>query len=152
MKTAELQKLDNGVVKRSTTSLTKFTPKVREAILANARAGAPKTACAALAGIHPATLSRWLREGMDDPEGQYAEFATQFHAAQGEYKMELLAKIKEIGMNSNQWAALMTILERVYPEEFRKPSEGAKVQVQVGILEQRVHEAREKGIAVYDGG
>lgn len=138
--------------KRNVTSLSKFTEQVREILIENARAGAPIKAAAALAGVHPSTVSKWLKDGGEDEESPFAEFAVQFYAAQAEYKMELLAKIRKIGVDSNQWAALMTILERVYPDEFKKPSEGKNVTVNVGILEQRVHEARERGIAVYDGG
>lgn len=147
-----LTKTETGLVKRNPTDLAKFTPQVQEAVVHNARQGLPQKASAALAGIHPRTLSLWLKDGDADADSPYAEFSVRYHAAQGEYKAELLAEIKRIGFEKDQWAALMTILERVYPEEFKRPGEGTNVQVNVGILEQRVHEAALNGAVVYDGG
>ena len=139
--------------KRKPTNLSKFTEQIKEMLVENARLGASQKSAAALAGIHPATLSKWLERGTEEEDGPFADFAVNFFQAQAEYKMQLLAKIREIGVGTNQWAALMTILERVYPEEFRKPNEGKNgVTVNVGILEQRVHEAKERGLVVYNGG
>ena len=130
---------------------TVFTLEKQEDIISAAAEGLPLSSCAAMAGVSRHTLEDWMQKGEEGHE-RYAEFALAVRKVQAEYKLNLLRKVKEIGIDTNQWAALMTILERVYGDEFKRPTEKQSVTVNVGILEKRVHELAAQGEVVYDGG
>lgn len=130
---------------------TVFTLEVAEDIVSAAAEGLPLTSCAALAGVSKHTVNDWMQKGEEGHE-RYVDFAMAVRKAQAEYKLELIRKVKDIGVSTNQWAALMTILERVYGDEFRRPTEKQDITVNVGILEKRVHELAAQGEVVYDGG
>lgn len=129
-----------------------FTPKRRKELCESARQGLVPANAGPLAGVPASTLNRWLREGEDDPDGPYGAFSLEFRKNQALFKKELLDQIRRIGVEKDQWAALMTILERVFPEEFKRPAEGANVTVNIGKFESRVHDLIEKGELKYGGG
>lgn len=144
----ELDKTVHGeVVSNGKSTISKFTPSRKADILTHAKTGLSVKAIAPLAGIHPATLHKWLQLGAqhaeEEVESEYLEFAIAFLKAQAEYKKDLVAEWRKVAEETKQWAGLATLAERLFPEEFRRPSEktDVNVNVQVGVLEQRVHEA-----------
>ena len=73
--------------------------------------------------------------------------------AQARFKLRLVSQIDSIGVETKQWAALMTLLERVFGDEFKRPSEKQTTNnINIGILEKRIHEIEISGDTVYDGG
>lgn len=51
-----------------------LTPETSARILALLRAGNYRETAARGAGVHPTTLTRWLRRGRDESEGLYRDF------------------------------------------------------------------------------
>lgn len=131
--------------------LSKFTTERRETIIAAAGQGLPLASCADLVGVSKHTIADWMDKGETQPDSPYEEFVFAVRSAQARFKLDLLQKIERIGTDTKQWVALMTLLERVFGDEFKRPSTDTKVTVNVGILEQRVHELVEAGEHVYDG-
>lgn len=80
---------------------TKFTTAVKDRILEAAKIGASQETAAYVAGIDPATLSRWLAKGREqlskasdlDNLPAFAQFATDFHSAQVAPNIKALAVI-----------------------------------------------------------
>jgi hypothetical protein len=111
---------------------TAFTPGTKKLILACIRKGMYASEAANRVGIHYSTLRDWLTKGYDyqalrlegeklgPRERDYANFYVRFYGAEAEHVESLLSEIERIGMQDGQWTALMTILERRYPDRWKK--------------------------------
>jgi hypothetical protein len=153
---SELERAVHGEVVQNGKTGSKFTPAIRTEILKHAAKGMSQKTIAPLAGIHPATLGKWLQLGArhaeEEIESDYLTFAIEFLKAQAEYKIELVAEWRKIAEETKQWAGLATLAERLFGDEFGKPDakQNVNVNVTVGVLEQRVQEADKE--LVYTGG
>lgn len=133
---------------------SKYSVAVHNSIIKHCRKGLPLTFSAAKAGIHGNTAKKWHQEGQDDPEGVYGAFALAVEKAQADFLMALIDEWREVGSQTKQWTSFATMAERLYPEHFVKKAESqTNVTVNVGILEQRLHQIHEReGKPLYTGG
>lgn len=170
VKSAAAQKIvgqqNNGsggaVVRRGTQGfISTFTPIKGVAIVEGVERGMPYTFAAMQQRVPQATASRWLKQGEEDgDEGKdtdLAIFAADIRKAQADFVQKAIDGIVDAGLDdAKQWTALMTLLERIYPEYFKRPMEKAgtniNVNVGVGFVEKRLHELHARGEIVYDGG
>ena len=93
-----------------------------------------RSACEA-AGIHPVTLSRWLKHADDFPDSPHASFALAMKTARNRGKLALLKRIKTAAEKPQFWTAAAWTLERTDPEQFALRKDNAdtpKVVVQIG--------------------
>jgi hypothetical protein len=133
---------------------TTFTVALGNSIIQSCRDGMPFTFAAQLHRIPQSTAATWLQKGEEDPDGTFGDFAIDVRQAQAEFVQEAIEGIKKAGLNdARQWTALMTLLERIYPESFKRPSERGDINIAVGIkLEDRLHKLHEEGVIEYTGG
>jgi hypothetical protein len=125
---------------------TAFTPATKKIILACIRKGMYPSEAAARAGIHYSTLKAWLGQGYDYQalridgeklaarERALADFYVAFQGKEAEHVEDLLTNIERIGVQDGQWTALMTILERRYPDRWKKREQTEVVSVGGGEL------------------
>lgn len=145
------------LVKSPTGQPSLYSPQIHAAIVDAVREGMPVTFAAHLCRVAQPTVSRWLDEGEADPASRFNEFALDIRQAQAEFVQEAIRGIKDSGLSdAKQWTALMTLLERIYPEHFRRPGNDTNinvgVNVGVGVVEERLRELHDAGEIVYDGG
>lgn len=94
----------------------------------------PEPACR-LAGISWSTFRNWCERGDDAAgNGPYAAFVQAVKVAEAEAEYETLGYVRNASKLPQFWAAGMTFLERRHPDRWRRPSENAAVQVNVGIV------------------
>jgi hypothetical protein len=99
---------------------TKLTPEVQERLLKALRAGNYLSTAARFAGIHPATLHRWLERG--DPAGTrptdlpYRQFAEQVERAIAEAEVRDVTLISKAA--ETDWRAAAWRLARRYPKQW----------------------------------
>ena len=135
---------------------TIYNQQLHDGIVDAVRSGMPVTFAAHLCRVNQPTVSNWLASGEEDPAGTFGEFAADVRQAQAEFVKEAIDAIKDSGMSdTKQWTALMTLLERIYPETFRRPGNDTNVNVgvgiQVGLVEKQLHELHDAGEIVYTG-
>ncbi len=137
-----------------------FIPERTEHIIKALRAGNYLETAASMAGIHKATVYRWINEGRDaefkaaagdrlsKEEEAKAEFAREVEQARAEARAAALRVITNAAMNG-QWQAAAWFLERTSPQEFGRfqrteisgPNEGPReVQVSAQDLESLVEQ------------
>ncbi len=95
---------------------SKFTPEVTDLIIAAVRAGNYFTTSAALAGIHEGTLYRWLREGEEDEDSKYRQFALDMATAEAEAEISVVSVIRAAA--SDDYRAGLELLSRRFPERW----------------------------------
>lgn len=133
---------------------TYYTPEIGAAIVAEIEEGLPINLAANLNRIPQGTVHGWIRRGEENPDGTFGAFAADVREAQARFVKRAINGIKEAGFkNTQQWTALMTLLERIYPENFRRPDQRSNVNVNVavGVVEKKLHELHAAGEIVYDG-
>lgn len=132
-----------------------FTPAIADAIVEEVRKGMPIPFAANKVRVSRQTVSRWVEEGDEiaetDPDDPKAVFSADVLQAQAEFVEERIAQIIKAADDAKQWTAAMTMLERLYPEYFHRPSE-SNVTVNIGIVEKTIHELQSKGELSYGGG
>lgn len=114
---------------------SKFTPVIREAILAALHLGNTRTCAAEAAGIDHGTLSTWCT--------RYPEFLTQIKKAEAEAQQRAVKVITDAAPTS--WQAAAWMLERRHPNEWGKVD-----RVEVTIREHAEKLANELGVSVED--
>lgn len=134
--------------------LTSFTPQVAAGIVEDVQFGMPVTLAAHRRRVGQSTVSQWLTKGENDPQSPYAEFAADVREAQAEFVHEAIDHIKQAGISdAKQWTALMTLLERIYPEYFKRPDGITINNIQNNVsVEAVLHEMHKEGALVYHGG
>lgn len=135
--------------------LRTFTPEIGDKIVESVAQGMPLGFAAHLHKVPKSTVERWVAEGEDDHDHELSEFAAEVRAAQAMFVQEAIEGIKDAGLSdAKQWTALMTLLERIYPEYFRRPSEQktTNINIAVGVVERQLHEMHLNGEIVYEGG
>lgn len=108
---------------------TKLTDPVHKAVVGSVRAGLPRSAAFAAAGIHPDTGSEWIRRGTgrdDRPATDlYAAFARDIEAAEAEYQAELLGVI-HTAVAAGDAKEARWLLERRFPQHWGREQPAAK--------------------------
>lgn len=136
--------------------LTVFEPETAEKIVETVRGGMPLAFAANLARVNAVTVQSWVARGEQDPDHElFGPFAADIREAQAAFVQEAIEGIKDAGLSdAKQWTALMTLLERIYPEYFKRPDsrQNINVNVAVGVVERQLHELHEAGEIVYEGG
>jgi DNA-binding transcriptional MerR regulator len=95
-------------------SPTLYTPATVDRLLAGLADGLNITQACAACGISPRTLIDW-RERYPDLEPRLTE-------ARETARRKVLAMIKSIGEETNDWRALDTWLQRSFPADYRRDS------------------------------
>lgn len=105
---------------------TLCTPE-RTAIICEAlEGGAYLATAAALAGLHPDTVYKWLKRGAEGEE-PYATFASAVESAQATGEKRLLDLIRAAAAEPKHWQAAAWMLERKFPDRY-----GRKMRVEAG--------------------
>jgi hypothetical protein len=111
---------------------TAFTATARRTILEAIKKGRYPSRAADRAGVHYSTLKTWLEKGydyqamrlegvpLDKEQRTFADFYVNFQRAEAGYEERIQDKVETIGDNEGQWAAFMTILERRFPDRWKK--------------------------------
>tara|TARA_Y100000593_G_scaffold560_1_gene1047 strand:- start:793 stop:1305 length:513 start_codon:yes stop_codon:yes gene_type:complete len=116
-------KLTNGIKRKAKRGRkTKFTPKVKAALLKALSVGTPLEIACRGAGIHRETLRLWHQQaeaGDEEKRGFFGlvEEAQAKHVAQG------LERIASAAEDPRYWKAQAWILERRYPKYFGQKME-----------------------------
>ncbi|CAB4199230.1 hypothetical protein UFOVP1336_21 [uncultured Caudovirales phage] len=97
---------------------SKKTEQRVEALLQSLRAGASRQRAAALAGIHRDTLYEWMKQ---DPA-----FSDAIEKAEAFAEFRFLARVATAAENERSWQAAAWILERRFPNEWRR-REGVEI-------------------------
>ena len=133
---------------------TALTPALAASIVDSVREGMPFAMACHLHRVPQPTGATWLANGEENPTGTFGQFALDVRQAQAEFVAEAVRGIKDAGLkDARQWTALMTLLERIYPEHFKRPSDRGDINIGVQVnLESKLHELHKEGVLVYDGG
>ena len=133
-----------------------LTDDLADAIITKVAKGMPYALACNMNGISQSTGANWLQRGEEEPDGTFGPFSMAIRKAQAEFVERAIDGIVDAGLSdAKQWTALMTILERVYPDYFRRPSEkGGDITINnvIGVVEGKVHQLHEAGEIQYDGG
>lgn len=102
---------------------SKLNAGVHTAIVDTARRGNYMTTCAAMIGVSPRTIMRWLQRGEQDLENgedtSYARLYRDVSQASAQFEDEMVNLVADAARaNPQNWAAAMTILERKHPDRF----------------------------------
>lgn len=134
--------------------VTTLTPAIGTSIVDSVREGMPFAMACHLHRIPQSTGATWLQKGEEDPAGTFGDFSLDVRQAQAEFVQEAIQAIKDAGLkDARQWTALMTLLERIYPEYFKRPSDRGDINIGVQVnLESKLHELHKEGVIEYTGG
>lgn len=132
---------------------SKLTPEIQTAIVEALSAGNYLETAAQYAGIHPATLFRWLdrgREALDSddfdkhPDKIYGEFCEAVEKTRAQAEVRAVALIRKAAMDGT-WQAAAWFLERSHPHKWGRQNKvevtgknGGAVEVDVSSLEAKV--------------
>ena len=94
----------------------KLTPEVHQRIVQFLRHGNSQKAAAEAAGIHEATIQRWLAEGEASSQSRFREFCEDCKKAQAEWQASMVRVVERhaVGADSlpSTWQAAAWLLER----------------------------------------
>lgn len=79
---------------KRTGRIPKLTPEVRAAVARDVAAGVPREHAAERAGVHRATLFRWLARGRKDHTGPYRDLCDALKKAEAEALAASVARIR----------------------------------------------------------
>jgi hypothetical protein len=93
------------------------SPDVQERVCQALRAGAHMEQAATYAGVHRATVYRWLARGeADDAPERYRDFAAAVREAEAGFEIASLALIARVG--DEDWRARAWLVERRHPRRW----------------------------------
>ena len=101
---------------------TKLEPEVQERIVQALLLGNHRQDAAEYAGIHPATLRRWLLRGFEEQEGPYVAFRKAVLEAEARAKITAMGCITKAARDGD-WKAAAWYLQKKYPHQFSNRSE-----------------------------
>lgn len=128
-----------------------YTPEIGAAVIASVAGGMPVKMASQYHRVPYRTVMHWLSEG-EKGKDPFEAFAVEVRQAQATFVFEMIEAIKEAGVgNAKQWTALMTLLERLYPEDFRRPTERTENLHLHGFVDGRIHELLGAGEVGYTG-
>ena len=81
---------------------SKLTPGLQETIRKALVSGLYLREAAAHAGIHEATLHRWMARGRQEDSGPYREFREAIKRASAENELDRLGRIRDAGKAGRQ--------------------------------------------------
>ena len=94
----------------------KLTPEVHQRIVQFLRHGNSQKAAAEAAGIHEATLQRWLAEGEASAQSCFREFCEDCKKAQAEWQASMVRVVERHAVGADglmpTWQAAAWLLER----------------------------------------
>jgi hypothetical protein len=94
-----------------------LTPEVQESVCQALRAGAHMEQAATYAGVHRATVYRWLARGeADDAPQRFRDFAAAVREAEAGFEIASLALIARAG--DEDWRARAWLVERRHPRRW----------------------------------
>jgi transposase len=105
---------------------SKLTPETQVALLEGIELGLSYERACSLAGIHYATLRRWIVKGETAKSGEFREFCEALRGAEARGVAAMLELIRQ-SANEGQWRAAAWILERRYPEHYGVGSVSVKL-------------------------
>ena len=109
-------------MKRQVGRPSKLTPEVRKRFLDAVAIGNYPEVAATLAGIHPATMYRWLMLGREAQTGAYREFYEATKQAEAQAENSAVAQVRRAATSDpRNWASAMTFLERRYRDRWSRP-------------------------------
>jgi hypothetical protein len=99
---------------------TALTPEFQERYVAAIRRGLSPNRAAALCGVADSTVTRWKERAAEDPDGPYAAFFVEVHAARATREAELLDLVHAAAEDlvedgrtrRGDWRAAAWVLER----------------------------------------
>lgn len=130
----------------------KLTADVQSSVIEALAAGNYLETAAQYAGIHPATLFRWLDRGRaaneseddDHPDKIYGEFCEAVEKTRAQAEVRAVALIRKAAMDGT-WQAAAWFLERSHPTKWGRQGRlevtgknGGAVEVDVSALEAKV--------------
>lgn len=92
-------------------------PTFKREFLTNIRLGLNITDSCYLAGCTPEAFHRW-RKNATLGRPKYQEFMVEVAKARAECKSVLVRKVHDASDDPKNWTAAMTLLERLFPDEF----------------------------------
>ena len=98
---------------------TKFTEETISAIIKAVKLGSSYVLAAQSAGIHPATLSVWMKQGRENVSEELSLFYSRVKKAEGDRASTWLQHIEDAA-EKGTWTAAAWKLERIYPDDFGK--------------------------------
>lgn len=116
-----------------------ITPEIQERICEAIRLGVPYKHAAVAAGITESIFYKWLYEGGKAKSGKRKAFVAAVEKARSECVVNLVAQLHLHLPKS--WQAIMTLLERRYPEDFARVVRH-ELSGDVGIAPADVRQAR----------
>lgn len=131
---------------------TVYTDEIGERIIKYLAQGNYLQTAAAAAGMNPGTVRGWIERGQDDENSPYHEFAMRCLEASGKIETQVVSDMMRVIEETKQWAGYMTYLERRFPDRWKRQGDKAQINVNIGILEKRVHEITATAEETYDGG
>lgn len=103
---------------------SKLTKQRQEAIASAIEQGESITGAARMNGIHPETFYNWMQRGEQEEEGPYADFFERLTRARGYGEHFYVEALVEMAKDSNDTAALMSMLKQRYPETWGNVDRG----------------------------
>lgn len=143
--------LQGEIVEFKASHPRKLTPEVHETLVYHIASGKPVLVACGLVRVSKSAFYEWIQRGEDDPEGPCGQFALDVAEAQAAFKARILDQWYNLGVETKQWTAMATLLERLFPDEFKRPSEKTTNIVNIGKWEQTVHQAQAAGELPYTG-
>lgn len=95
----------------------RLTRAVQEKITSALALGVYRKDAAAFAGISDATFRRWMKRGMKEATGIYAEFRTAVLDAESRAKVLAMGCVTK-AIREGDWKAAAWFLERKWPQEY----------------------------------
>jgi hypothetical protein len=105
---------------------------MQEQIVRLAQIGCYEITISKAVGLDKHTIRQWRLRGRKERKGKFWDFDKAITKAEGEAEEMLLKGVWSIAQKDGNWTALMTIMERRYPERWGRKNI-LKVEVQQGI-------------------
>lgn len=147
-----------------------LTPTTQERIVSAVRSGAYLDDAASLAGVHRATLFRWIAQGREaqekleaggtltDKERLVHDFCDAVETARAEAQLRNVAIIQKAA-NEGTWQAAAWYLERTNPRKWGRhetveigvaDDRPAEISEIASLLDQRIARMRERSLGIID--
>jgi transposase len=99
---------------------TKLTARVQQTICEHLADGASLAAAAEMAGIHPATMGRWMQRGEDETAEPYCGFRQAVSRARAGYEQDLINQILLFARadQPQSWRAAIELLKVQFPDRY----------------------------------
>lgn len=96
-------------------------PEIFNTLIDAIRKGTPPSTACAMAGIHKATMMKWLKYGHEGRDRTVVQFWRAVRMAEAASESDAAESLAAAG--SEDWRAALSYLERRFPERWRKQTE-----------------------------